>query len=65
MRGSFAEDMFNHSPSVILRDDILEGLVGNGCGRKKGGVGNVLGNLLRHNDVSFTEFLMEEFSHRR
>ena len=30
MRGSFVEDMFEHYPAIILRDDMLEGLVREG-----------------------------------
>ena len=44
MRGSFAEDIFNHALSVILNDDTLEGFVGKGCGRKKDGFWNGIGN---------------------
>ena len=39
----FLEDMFKHSPSVILRDDMLEVFVEEGCGRTKDGIGNGLG----------------------
>ena len=42
-QGYFAEYMFKHSTSVIFCDDVLEGFLGQGCGRTKGGVGNILG----------------------
>ena len=64
MRGSFAEDMFKHSPFVIISDDVLEGFVGKGCSRTKDGFGNGLRKCLVHDDVSLTYFVMEDLSHR-
>ena len=53
--------MFNYYPSVILRDDVLEGFLGKGCGRTNCGVGNGLGKCSGHDDVSLTGFVVEEF----
>ena len=41
-RSPFEEDMFEHSPYVILCDDMLEGLVGKGCRGAEDGVGDGL-----------------------
>ena len=59
IRGSFAEYMLKHYPSVILCYDVLGVFVGEGCGSTKGGVGNGLGECLGHDDVSLTGFFME------
>ena len=56
--------MFNHSPSVILLDDVLEGFVDKGCSRNKDDIGNGLGNCSGHDDVILTGFVIEEFYHR-
>ena len=61
----FTKDLFKNSPQAIFCDDTFEEFEGKGYGRKQYGVGNVLGKCLGHNDVSLTEFFMEEFSHRR
>ena len=50
-RGSFADEMFDHSSAVILRDDLLEVFVGDWYVRTKGGVGNGLRKLLVHDYV--------------
>ena len=52
MRESFVEDMFKHSPSIILSDVVLEGFVGQGYGRTKYGIGNGRGKCSGHDDVS-------------
>ena len=57
--------MFKYSPSIILRNYLLEVFVGEGCGRKKDGVGDCLGKLLGHDDVILTGFFIEEVSYRR
>ena len=46
IRGLFVEEIFEHYPAVTLHDDMLEGLVGEGCIGSDGGVGYVLGKLL-------------------
>ena len=56
VRGSFAEDMFNYSPDIILRDDVLEGFLVKGCSRTKYCVGSGIGNFRVHDDVDFTAF---------
>ena len=43
MRALIMEDTFDHFPAIILRDDALEGLVGEGCSREEDGIGNGLG----------------------
>ena len=53
------EEMFNNYPSAILRDDMLEGFVGKGCGRTKYGVGNGLVKCPGHDGGSLTVFVME------
>ena len=65
MRGYFAEYMFKYYPFIILRDELLEGFVGEGCDRTKDGIGNGLGKSSVHDDVSLTGFVMEELYHRR
>ena len=65
MRGSFLENMFNNYPSAILRDDMLEGSVVKGCGRKKDVIGNGIDECPGHDDVTLTGFDMEYFSHKR
>ena len=64
-RGSFVEDMFNDSPSVIFRDERLEGFLGKGCDWTKYCVDNGLGKFLGHYDVSLTGFVMGDFFHIR
>ena len=59
------EDMFKYSPSAILRDDVLESFVGEGCISTKGGIGHVLGVKLGQDDVSLTGFAVEYLSHIR
>ena len=54
MRGSFSEDMLRHSTSVILRDDMLEVFVGQGCGSTKDGIGNGLGKCSVNDDLILT-----------
>ena len=44
MRALIMEDTFDHFPAIILRDDVLEGLVGEGCSREEDGIGNGLRN---------------------
>ena len=43
MKDYFLEDVFDHSLSAILHDDVLEEFVGKGCGRMKDGVVNGIG----------------------
>ena len=59
MKGYFTEDMFKHYPYVILRYDVLDGVVGKGCGRTKYGVGNGLVKCPGHDGGSLTVFVME------
>ena len=59
------EDMLNNYPSIILRDDVVEGFVVEGCFRTKDGVGNGFGRCSVNDNVGLNEFLMEEFSYRR
>ena len=61
--GIFAKDMFNHSPSSILCDYVMEGFAGKGCGRTKDGVDNILGKCSGNDGLILTGFVMEEFSH--
>ena len=63
--GSFVEDMFENSPDVILRDDVLEEFLGKGCGGTKDGVENGIEKCLGHYGVGLSGFVMEEFFHRR
>ena len=58
VRGSFAEDMFNYSPDIILRDDVLEGFVVKGCSGPNNVVGGGLGKFPGHDDLGFSGFLM-------
>ena len=43
----------------------MEGFICKGCCRTKDGVVNRLGVILRHDDLSFIGFIIEEFSYRR
>ena len=65
MRGYFAGGMFNHSPSVVLIDDLLGLFVGERCGRTNNVIRGGLSKFSGHDDVSLTGFVVEEFSHRR
>ena len=61
----FLKNMFEHYPADILRYDVLEGFVGERCGRIKYDIGDGLGKCLVHDNVGLTGFFMEEFSHIR
>ena len=58
MRGSFLEDIFDHSPSIILCDETLEGLIGDGWDRSNDGVGGGLGKCSGNDDVNLEGFFI-------
>ena len=46
MRGMFAEDTYEHSLAIILRDEVLKGLVGEGCSNVEDGMGVAFASAL-------------------
>ena len=65
MRGPIAEYMFENFPYFILRDEMWEGLVGEGSTREEGIVGGGLGKCLVQDGIVLTVFVVEVLSHRR
>ena len=59
MRGSFADGMFDNSPTATLCDYVLERFLGKRCGGIKDVVGNGLGKCLGHDYLGFAGFFME------
>ena len=57
--------MFKHYPSVILRDDVLEGFVGKVCIGTKDVIGCGLGKCSVNYNVGLAGFVMEKLSHRK
>ena len=49
--------MLEHSPAIILCDDMLGVLVGKGCKVDEDGVGGGLGKCSVHYDVGFQDFV--------
>ena len=57
--------MLKNYSAIILRDDMLEGLVSEGYSGAEDGVGYGLVNFSVHYDIGLAGFFMEEFSHRK
>ena len=58
MRGMFAEDTYEHSLAIILRDEVLKGLVGEGCRKVEDDIGGSLCKCSVHNDIGLAGFVM-------
>ena len=65
MRGLLAEDMFDHYTSVILCDDMLEGLIGKGYRRVEDVVGGGIGKCSGHDNIGLAGFVMGYLFDRR
>ena len=59
MMSLFVEDVFEHYPAVILRYEMLEGLVDKGYSGEEDGIGYGLSKCLVHDNIGLEVFVME------
>ena len=59
------ENMFDNYTSVILRDEMLEGLVGVGYIGTEDYIWNGLGKCSGHDNIGLAGVVMEYLSHKR